>query len=62
MNPNKLVFPNPSKSSANPSPYERIQSAPPEGKEDAKNKDQILKDFLKANPQNVNLKVKNQLL
>lgn len=52
MNP-KFIFPIPTKNSQN-SPFDRIQSAPPEGKEDDKKTDQDLKQFLKSKPINQN--------
>ena len=59
MNP-KFVFPIPTKNFLD-SPFERIQSAPPEGKEDDKNKDQALKIFLKNKPINQNPNVSKVL-
>ena len=52
MNP-KFIFPIPTKNSHN-SPFDRIQSAPPEGKEDDKKTDHDLMKFLKNMPINQN--------
>ena len=61
MNLNKLVFPAPKKTSQR-NPFDRIQSAPPEGKEDDKNTDQALKNYFKDKPINPNSNFSKVLL
>lgn len=50
MNPNnKITNPLPTKTAPNKNPYDRIQSAPPEGKEEDKKKDIQIKEAFKMN-------------
>lgn len=59
MNPNnKLINPIPSKQNKKGDPYERIQSCPPDGKEQDKNRDLNMKEAFKNCQTNAPPKVK----